>query len=87
MLLKIPVNCTRSRLLSESAARKTRVRITDTLMGRVVQSGRPIMMSTDDLVRVQSSFLVKSNCERAAASLESGHGLVRCRQQTIRPQV
>ncbi|CAG0998046.1 partial Sensor histidine kinase ResE, partial [Gammaproteobacteria bacterium] len=49
-----------SRFLSESAVRKARVRVTDTLMGRVVQSRRPIMMSTDELVRVQSSYLVKS---------------------------
>jgi signal transduction histidine kinase/DNA-binding response OmpR family regulator len=49
-----------SRFLSESATRKTRVKVTDTLMGRVVQSGRPVMMSADELVRVQSSFLVKS---------------------------
>ncbi len=49
-----------SRYLSEATARKTRVRVTDTLMGRVVQSGRPIMMSAEELVRVQSSYLVKS---------------------------
>lgn len=49
-----------SRYLSEATARKTRVRVTDTLMGRVVQSGRPIMMSAEELVRVQSAYLVKS---------------------------
>jgi signal transduction histidine kinase/DNA-binding response OmpR family regulator/putative methionine-R-sulfoxide reductase with GAF domain len=49
-----------SRFTEEAAPRKTRVRVTDTLMGRVVQTGRPIMMSTDELVRVQSSFLVKA---------------------------
>jgi signal transduction histidine kinase/DNA-binding response OmpR family regulator/putative methionine-R-sulfoxide reductase with GAF domain len=46
--------------LSESAARRTRVKVTDTLMGRVVQSGRPIMMSGNDLVRIQTAFLVKA---------------------------
>ncbi|MBP7689538.1 MAG: GAF domain-containing protein [Thermoflexales bacterium] len=49
-----------SRYLAESSARKTRVKVTDTLMGRVVQSGRPIMMNGEELVRVQSSYLVKS---------------------------
>lgn len=49
-----------SRNLRESAARKSRVKVTDTLMGRVVSSGRPISMTNDDLVRVQSSYLVKS---------------------------
>ena len=49
-----------SRFLSESTVRKARVKVTDTLMGRVVQSGRPVMMSTDELVRVQSEYLVKS---------------------------
>ncbi|HZY40768.1 MAG TPA: GAF domain-containing protein, partial [Anaerolineae bacterium] len=49
-----------SRNLSESTARKTRVKVTDTLMGRVIQSGRPLMMSAAELVRVQTAFLVKA---------------------------
>ncbi|MFN8598465.1 MAG: GAF domain-containing protein [Anaerolineae bacterium] len=49
-----------SRNLSDASAQKKRVKVTDTLMGRVVNSGRPLMMRGDDVVRVQSSFLVKS---------------------------
>jgi len=49
-----------SRNLRESAARKTRFKVTDTLIGRVVSSRRPINMTNDDLVRVQTSYLVKS---------------------------
>lgn len=49
-----------SRNWADATARKQRVKVTDTLMGRVITSGRPIVMSGSELVKIQSSFLVKA---------------------------
>ncbi len=46
--------------LSAKMAQKMRVKVNDTLIGRVVQSGRPIMLSGNDLLKVQTSLLVKA---------------------------
>ncbi len=46
--------------IAESVARKMRAKVRDTLMGRVIGSGRPIMMSGTELVKIQSAFLVKA---------------------------
>jgi two-component system phosphate regulon sensor histidine kinase PhoR len=46
--------------LAEHGTGNLRVKVTDTLMGRVIQTGRPIMVSGNDLLRVQTSFLVKA---------------------------
>jgi two-component system NtrC family sensor kinase len=45
--------------LSAKMAQRMRLRVTDSLIGRVVQSGRPVMLSGNDL-KVQTSLLVKS---------------------------
>ena len=49
-----------SRNWADATARKQRVKVTDTLMGRVITSGRPIVMSGSELVKIQSSFFVKA---------------------------
>ncbi|HLF25431.1 MAG TPA: ATP-binding protein [Anaerolineae bacterium] len=46
--------------LDEDAARNLRIKVDDNLMGRVIQTGRPVMMSGADLVKVKTSFLVKA---------------------------
>jgi two-component system NtrC family sensor kinase len=46
--------------LSDKVAQRLRVKVNDTLIGRVVQSGRPVMLSGDDLLKVQTSLLVKA---------------------------
>ncbi|HSD83755.1 MAG TPA: ATP-binding protein [Anaerolineae bacterium] len=46
--------------LSAKTAQKMRVKVNDTLIGRVVQTGRPIMLSGNELLRVQTSLLVKA---------------------------
>lgn len=46
--------------LSEAAIQTLRVRVNDTLMNRVVQSGRPIMLSGLDLVRSHTVLPVKA---------------------------
>ncbi len=45
--------------LDEAVARNLRIPIDDTLMGQVIQTGRPVMLSGDE-VKVKTSFLVKS---------------------------
>jgi two-component system NtrC family sensor kinase len=45
--------------LSARMAQRMRLRVTDSIIGRVVQSGRPVMLSGSDL-KVQTSLLVKS---------------------------
>jgi two-component system NtrC family sensor kinase len=45
--------------LSAKMAQRMRLRVTDSIIGRVVQSGRPVMLSGNDL-KVQTSLLVKS---------------------------
>jgi len=49
-----------SKNIDESAARNLRVRVNDSLMGEVIQSGRPIMVGGGQGVKVKTSFLVKS---------------------------
>jgi two-component system phosphate regulon sensor histidine kinase PhoR len=46
--------------LSTQQTQKLRVKVNDTLMGRVIQSGRPMMLSGNDLRKVQTALLVKS---------------------------
>ncbi len=45
---------------STRLAQRMRVKINDTIIGRVVQSGRPVMLSGSDLLKVQTSPLIKS---------------------------
>ena len=49
-----------SKNFDEVASRNLRLKVDDTLMGRVIHSGRPVMMSADDLVKLKTSFLVKA---------------------------
>ncbi len=46
--------------LSTQETQRLRVKVNDTLMGRVIQSGRPMMLSGTDVRKVQTSLLVKS---------------------------
>ncbi|HTP10954.1 MAG TPA: ATP-binding protein [Anaerolineae bacterium] len=46
--------------LSVRMAQRMRVKVNDTIIGRVVQSGRPVMLSGHDLLKVQTSLLVKA---------------------------
>jgi signal transduction histidine kinase/FixJ family two-component response regulator len=45
---------------SARMAQKMRLKVTDTLIGRVVQSGRPVMLSGAELLKVQTALLVKA---------------------------
>jgi signal transduction histidine kinase len=45
---------------AEDAVRNLRVKVTDSLMGRVLQSGRPILLDRNDLLKIRTSLLVKS---------------------------
>ena len=45
---------------AEDAVRNLRVKVTDSLMGRVLQSGRPIMLDRSDLLKIKTSLLVKA---------------------------
>ncbi len=45
---------------NESAARSLRVKVEDALITRMIQAGRPMMLSGDDLVKVKTSCPVKS---------------------------
>ena len=49
-----------SRNLAEPDTRNLRIQVNDSLMGRVIQTARPIMMSGKDLVKIRTSFLVKA---------------------------
>ena len=44
----------------EDAVRNLRVKVTDSLMGRVIQSGRPLMLDRSDLVKIKTSLLVRA---------------------------
>ncbi len=46
--------------LSAKMAQRMRVKVNDSVIGRVVQSGRPVMLSGSDLLAVQTSLLVKA---------------------------
>jgi len=46
--------------LDESTPRHLRVKVEDSLIGRVIQTGRPVMLSGDELVKVKTAYLVKS---------------------------
>jgi two-component system NtrC family sensor kinase len=46
--------------LSVKTAQRMRVKVNDTIIGRVVHSGCPVMLSGNDLLKVQTSLLVKS---------------------------
>jgi two-component system NtrC family sensor kinase len=45
---------------SEDLVRNLRVKVTDSLMGRVLQSGRPILLDRTDLMKIRTSLLVKA---------------------------
>jgi two-component system NtrC family sensor kinase len=45
---------------AEAAVRNLRVKVTDSLMGRVLQSGRPILLERADLLKIRTSLLVKA---------------------------
>ncbi len=49
-----------SKNLDEAAARNLRIKVEDSLMGRVIQTGRPVMVGGDEMVKVKTSFLVKA---------------------------
>ncbi len=42
----------------EDAVRNLRVKVTDSLMGRVLQSGRPILLDRGDLLKIRTALLV-----------------------------
>jgi signal transduction histidine kinase/DNA-binding response OmpR family regulator len=44
----------------EDNVRNLRVKVTDSLMGRVLQSGRPVMLERNDLLKIKASLLVKA---------------------------
>ena len=44
----------------EDAVRNLRVKVTDSLMGRVLQSGRPILLDRGDLLKIRTALLVAS---------------------------
>ena len=46
--------------MADATTRNLRVQVSDSLIGRVLQSRRPIMMSGNDLLKVQTWFLVRS---------------------------
>ena len=46
--------------LDESTAHNLRVKVEDSLLGRVIQTGRPVMLAGDEEVKVKTSFLVKA---------------------------
>ncbi|MBN1886532.1 MAG: response regulator [Thermoflexales bacterium] len=46
--------------LDQRAARGLRVRVDDNLLGRVVNTGRPVMLAGGDVHKIQTSYLVKS---------------------------
>jgi len=49
-----------SRNFAEPDTQQLLVKVHDSLMGRVIQSARPVMMAGPDLVKVKTSFLVKA---------------------------
>jgi signal transduction histidine kinase/DNA-binding response OmpR family regulator len=44
----------------EDRVRNLRVKVTDSLMGRVLRSGRPILLDRNDLLKIKTSLLVKA---------------------------
>ncbi len=44
----------------EDDVRNLRVKVTDSLMGRVIQSSRPLMLDRSDLLKIKTSLLVKA---------------------------
>jgi signal transduction histidine kinase/DNA-binding response OmpR family regulator len=49
-----------SQNLAEPGAQRLRIRVNDSLMGQVVQSGQPVRLSGTELVKIRTSFLVKA---------------------------
>jgi two-component system NtrC family sensor kinase len=49
-----------SQNLAEPGAQRLRIKVNDSLMGQVVQSGQPVVLSGNDLVKIRTSFLVKA---------------------------
>lgn len=70
--------------LDDAVAANLRVRVDDSLLGRVIQSGRPLMLDSDGLVKVKTSFLVKSilNVPLIAAGRAIGVLSVDCKQSS-----
>ena len=46
--------------MDQRAARGMRVRAQDSLLGRVLKSGRPMMMTSPDLVKIKTAYMVKA---------------------------
>jgi two-component system NtrC family sensor kinase len=44
----------------EEGVRNLRVKVTDSLMGRVLQSGSPVMLDRNDLLKIKTSLLVRA---------------------------
>ncbi|HET7375143.1 MAG TPA: GAF domain-containing protein, partial [Anaerolineae bacterium] len=49
-----------SQNLAEPGAQRLRIKVNDSLMGQVVQSGQPVLLSGNELVKIRTSFLVKA---------------------------
>jgi two-component system NtrC family sensor kinase len=49
-----------SQNLAEPGAQRLRIKVNDSLMGQVVQSGQPVVLSGNELVKIRTSFLVKA---------------------------
>ncbi len=45
---------------ADDAVRNLRVKVTDSLMGRVLQSGRPLMLDRNETLKIKSALLVKA---------------------------
>jgi two-component system phosphate regulon sensor histidine kinase PhoR len=49
-----------SQNLAEQGAQRLRIKVNDSLMGQVIQTGKPVVLSGNDLVKIRTSFLVKA---------------------------
>ncbi len=49
-----------SQNLAEPGAQRLRIKVNDSLMGQVIQTGKPVLLSGNDLVKIRTSFLVKA---------------------------
>jgi signal transduction histidine kinase/DNA-binding response OmpR family regulator len=67
--LYLRASCSRGR----DDVRNLRVKVTDSLMGRVLQSGRPLMLDRNDLLKIKTSLLVKAIISVPLAV--GGHGI------------
>jgi two-component system, OmpR family, phosphate regulon sensor histidine kinase PhoR len=49
-----------SQNLAEPGAQRLRIKVNDSLMGQVIQTGQPVVLSSNDLIKIRTSFLVKA---------------------------